>query len=89
MITPTIVLGATRVTTVFMKENDHSRLLVSAFRPTDTCIAALARAKREKSIFLMDIADETGEFTAGAKWIISSLEVADDRKAFTLILTKA
>lgn len=87
MSTPTIVLKATRVTTMYVKLGDESKLVVSAFRPDGKSVTALQGVG--KAPFHMDIDDETGEFTTGAKWICEQVVVADDRKALNLLIVKA
>jgi hypothetical protein len=87
MNTPTIVLKATRVTTMYVKTGDESRLVVSAFRPDVKSITALQNIGKEP--FHMDVDDETGEFTTGVRWVAEQLIVADDRKALNLLIVKA
>jgi hypothetical protein len=87
MSTPTIVLKATRVTTMYVKETDETKLVVSAFRPDGKSITALQSIGTNP--FHMDIEDETGEFTTGAKWLCREVIVADDRKALNLLIVKA
>ena len=85
----TIVLKATRVTTMFVKDGDSRRLAISAFRPESSSIVALKHVERLNTPFILDINDETGEFTAGVTWKIETLLVADDTKALTALLLKA
>lgn len=84
----TIVLKADRVATTYVKDRDAARLVVCAFRPSGASVTRVQTAEREDEHFVLDIDDETGEYTSGVTWSIQMLTVADDRKAFTMILLK-
>lgn len=95
MSIPFILVKAQRVSTMLVRDDTTKavRFFASAFLPTPTTIkdlraATLPKAKKDDHVVHIDISDETGEYTTGASWIVTSLDIAGDNRALNFILTK-
>lgn len=94
MSTPIIVLKAARVVTLYINEkqvgdqNTPPRLFVAIFKPDRATIQDLLVANQKDKPVHVEISDETGEYTTGARWLVTCFTRADDSEALSCILVK-
>lgn len=77
---PTLLLKAQRVQCILHKED----LLIFAYKPENGVISKFRQY--EGKTIRIDLEDETGEWTTGAKWTIDKFQQDDGSTAFNLIL---
>ena len=81
----TVKLKAKRISTVI----HGGDLIVNAYRPTLESIRDLSVLEHNKQTFRLDLKDETGDWTAAAKWNMQSFVRSDDNKVITAVLVRA